>query len=74
MPMARPELQPGDVVRLRSGGPLMTVGSVGGGWNGCRCFWFVEVELREATISPEALERGEVAPAAEGSAKQPGKS
>ena len=45
--------KPGDRVRLISGGPVMTVERVNSGF--AHCAWFVEGELRTATISTEAL-------------------
>lgn len=49
----------GDTVKLRSGGPVMTVGKMDGtgGWH---CYWFVggaaSPEFRSAQIPAEALE------------------
>lgn len=39
--MSQSELKPGDVVRLKSGGPSMTVRSVTNNGN-LRCAWFIE--------------------------------
>ena len=54
------QFKPGDVVRLKSGGPNMTVTQVGERamtqepevW----CVWFVGTKKFEDTFSPEALE------------------
>lgn len=46
--MAQHELKLGNLVRLASGGPVMTFG-------GDRCFWFMGHELRSGAFPPEAL-------------------
>lgn len=51
----------GDVVRLKSGGPRMTIQDIGdpsasGPKRGVTCTWFVDSDLRTGTFQPEALE------------------
>ncbi|MEZ8103209.1 YodC family protein [Vibrio bivalvicida] len=48
--------QLGDVVILKSGGPSMTVSYVDKD-NECRCYWFLNGELKHAILKAEALER-----------------
>ena len=43
----------GDVVQLKSGGPLMTVSEVNGSIVHCR--WFVGAEEKSSSFSPEML-------------------
>ncbi len=45
-------MQPGDVVQLKSGGPLMTVESVD--QSGVICTWFDEKKTRKQDRFPEA--------------------
>jgi uncharacterized protein YodC (DUF2158 family) len=45
---ATPRFQVGDVVRLKSGGPAMTVATAEGRADRIRCVWFTEGELPEA--------------------------
>lgn len=60
--MAQHDLKPGDLVKLKSGGPVMTLGGVGGAYTSeARCFWFVGSEMKSASFPPEALEKGEKA-------------
>lgn len=47
------DFSPGDTVRLRSGGPLMTVDTVSG--QGVRCVWFRNNELAEAVFHTKTL-------------------
>jgi uncharacterized protein YodC (DUF2158 family) len=48
------EIQIGDVVRLKSGGPKMTVlGGSGGHWV---CQWFTNSSLQEGTFAAATLE------------------
>jgi len=57
------ELNKGDVVRSRAGGPLMTVNGsacdrLGGPIAGrVKCIWFESVHLREGTFAEETLQR-----------------
>lgn len=56
------QLEIGDVVQLKSGGPLMTVHSIGdysptGPNPGMLCVWFVERKRVEDVFDPRALER-----------------
>jgi uncharacterized protein YodC (DUF2158 family) len=44
----------GDVVALKSGGPKMTVSEVG--VIKVTCNWFANGELKEANLSPQALQ------------------
>lgn len=48
----------GDTVRLKSGGPLMTVSGIGtrGGNPNVDCVWFVKMEKYEGGFPPDALE------------------
>lgn len=65
------DLKVGDVVRLRAGGPTMTVTAwdqisfplgAGPGWS---CAWHVQAALRRGTFPPDALELvAEAAPSA----------
>jgi uncharacterized protein YodC (DUF2158 family) len=48
------ELKIGDVVRLKSGGPKMTV--LGGNGNHWVCQWFNNAGLDEGAFAAEALE------------------
>ena len=53
-----PELEIGDVVRLRSGGPKMTVQqrTSPGTLN---CTWFLEEELKRSSFTEDSLEKVE---------------
>jgi uncharacterized protein YodC (DUF2158 family) len=54
-----PEIHPGDIVQLKSGGPSMTAGyKLNDQWH---CQWFDELELRGETFPPEALVKVDVA-------------
>lgn len=51
----------GDVVRLKSGGPRMTIQDINdhataGARRGVQCVWFVGTELKSGTFQSEALE------------------
>jgi uncharacterized protein YodC (DUF2158 family) len=48
------EITVGAVVRLRSGGPEMTVTSIEP--KACDCAWFIKGEVRTTSFPPEALE------------------
>lgn len=50
---------PGDVVRLRSGGPVMTVESTQG--TQVNVVWFSGLELKRAHFQPPALARTDTA-------------
>ena len=53
-------MQEGDVVKLKSGGPKMTIGSVDQTLNGVvvRCLWFLDNrELKQGNFSLESLEK-----------------
>ena len=52
---AETELKAGDTVRLRSGGPLMTVVLIVG--DAVRCAWFQGKENREGSFPAAALDR-----------------
>ncbi|MFY9744005.1 MAG: DUF2158 domain-containing protein [Candidatus Sulfotelmatobacter sp.] len=48
----------GDLVRLKSGGPKMTVNALRGAMaHIVGCSWFVENDLKEADFSHDALEQ-----------------
>jgi len=49
------QFKPGDVVRLKSGGPSMTV-STHDEVFGYRCQWFVGNDLRDAMFKGDSLE------------------
>lgn len=54
------KLSPGDVVRLKSGGPPMTISKTIDGYSGPKaevlvCLWFVDGKLEEARIPTNAL-------------------
>ncbi len=54
-----PELKPGDIVVLKSGGPNMTVEAApyraANGDTTVRCIWFDNNAKQAATFSPESL-------------------
>jgi len=62
------EFKKGDTVRLKSGGPLMTVTNYGeSSYEGIKvwCVWFDEKNKKiESTFDPEALEADKVAKSA----------
>lgn len=47
------EFKTGDIVRLKSGGPKMTV--MWGNLASHHCFWFIEGELNEGSFNNDAL-------------------
>ena len=49
----QPKLTPGDVVRLKSGSPSMTVETVAG--KQAMCSWFVDQIPRHETFNADAL-------------------
>ena len=49
------ELKVGDTVRLKSGGPLMTIESIED--NRAFCNWFSNDELKNGTFNVETLEK-----------------
>jgi uncharacterized protein YodC (DUF2158 family) len=60
----------GEVVQLKSGGPIMTIHNIGDyaptGFNpGVLCVWFAGVQKNEAVFHPDALERYEPPPFSE---------
>lgn len=56
--MTENDLKPGDLVRLKSGGPVMTY--LGPGWLGdALCDWFDGTEHKRATFSFRTLEQAE---------------
>lgn len=56
--MTQENISAGDVVQLKSGGPLMTVNRVYGSVNGvqvCECKWFEEASVKEGDFSMVSL-------------------
>ncbi|MDK9604620.1 YodC family protein [Lelliottia wanjuensis] len=45
----------GEVVKLNSGGPLMTIGRAIGDGSSYACYWFLQGERKEALFEEEAL-------------------
>ena len=52
----QPKFEKGAVVRLKSGGPKMTVRGVGGMVGGLICQWFEGNKLQEGNFDEESLE------------------
>ena len=50
-----PQFKPGDIVRLKSGGPAMTVSSEESG-GAFLCQWFDAATFGEGSFKPESLE------------------
>ena len=63
--------KPGDVVRLKSGGPMMTVASVGDhlGTLSVFCGWFVGIKSESDAFAVEMVERVELATLGQPSSK-----
>lgn len=58
------ELKKGDTVRLKSGGPLMTVSDVGnftplGPEDGVKCVWFEKTRKEEDVFESAVLEKSD---------------
>jgi uncharacterized protein YodC (DUF2158 family) len=57
--MSTDQLQSGDTVKLKSGGPIMTFTSYGGrgGYptHFHLCYWFVDEEIHESSFPDDAL-------------------
>ncbi|WP_283629233.1 YodC family protein [Shewanella baltica] len=49
-------MKSGDVVRLKSGGPLMTVAYVEEDYGTCTCNWFNDKKLESSSFSIKTLE------------------
>jgi uncharacterized protein YodC (DUF2158 family) len=56
----------GDTVRLRSGGPVMTINEKAQGGAGLVCVWFDGNDVKHHSFRPEALEAAARAADAEG--------
>jgi len=50
------EFQPGDIVRLKSGGPTMTITKVASDKKMVECFWFRSRQLERSAFVAESLE------------------
>ena len=48
----------GDLVQLKSGGPVMTVAYVNGDGTEVTCNWFLDNENKKAVFHPNQLETG----------------
>lgn len=58
--MAEENIGPGDTVRLKSGGPLMTVSKVSNTTSGVRsawCEWFINNKLEKGVFSLSSLDK-----------------
>jgi uncharacterized protein YodC (DUF2158 family) len=51
------QFEVGDVVRLRSGGPKMTIQEVIQIGGNIRCQWFVQGEVRHSVFHPRSLQK-----------------
>lgn len=59
MTTKKPEFEVGDVVRLNSGGPAMTVENIGYGGRQAFCSWFVGNDRRSGSFDTLALDHDE---------------
>jgi uncharacterized protein YodC (DUF2158 family) len=50
-------IQIGDLVKLKSGSPRMTVTAIAGNRENCVCAWFDGATMREGNFHPEALKK-----------------
>lgn len=57
--MAEHEFKPGDLVQLKSGGPVMTYEDEGAMIGGALCVWFDGKELKRERFDYAALKRAE---------------
>jgi uncharacterized protein YodC (DUF2158 family) len=57
MSESKQKFRPGDIVQLKSGGPIMTVDTEEKSEIGC--LWFAESELRNGRFSPTSLKLAE---------------
>ena len=58
-PRRMENLKVGDTVRLKSGGPLMTLGQRVAALGGWRCHWFQGTELKDGVFQLEQLEKAD---------------
>ncbi len=56
--MTEDQFRPGDVVRLHSGGPTMTVSSIGVDYDPSlvNCEWFAGEQIKHGSFKPPMLE------------------
>ncbi|CAM5476732.1 hypothetical protein FALB51S_03352 [Frigidibacter albus] len=55
--MAQPEMKPGDLVKLKSGGPVMVLAMAPGCYGSTlRCYWFTGTTPQDASFPLETLE------------------
>ena len=54
--MAGNQFKIGDIVRLKSGGPDMTVNELPDQYNGYRCQWFAGKKLERGIFEPDAIQ------------------
>lgn len=61
MTMTKDELKPGDLVVLKSGGPVMTIGSISTMISGMtKCYWFDENQKNQSgEFNLECLKKAE---------------
>jgi uncharacterized protein YodC (DUF2158 family) len=61
--IGQPDLKPGDLVVLKSGGPVMTVDAVNSDiyeptkMTGVSCVWFVGEKLERVRFDPQAVKK-----------------